>query len=116
MEIKQSNVVVVDLDKYLALNEFKEKILDGKFYSGRDRGGENRYQYFGFNTNDQVLLDLTNMNKSLVNRIDELKDKLSNINNNANTHNEKGRVAEREYFSTMSVWDFLRWRKDYKIK
>lgn len=114
MDIKQSNVVVVDLDKYLALNEFKQKMVEGKFYGGRDCSG-NRYAYYAFKTNDEVVSELTQKNETQHKKIVELQNKLNNWSKEVDININKGRIEERVFFSNMSIWEFLRWRKGYKV-
>lgn len=112
----EANTVVLALDKYNELREFKEKILAGNVYViGKQRnygvvgdyggfGGYNNSDSTYYYTTEEAIAELVNLNITLASENDELRTRLHNINVSQmgiNIHDVK----------KMSIWQFIKWRK-----
>ena len=95
------NTVVLDLEEYKKLRDFKEAIEKGNsfvVYWG---------SYTGYNvvTTDEAVKQLIKAN----NEINEQKNKLAQ--QLYNCQHPESKVFTIEEVKTMSIWKFLKWRK-----
>ena len=90
----QKNTVMLDVEKYNELRDFKQKIEEGytfMVYPG--------FSYPYVVTTDRALEEILSINKQLQNQIEDLK-----------IGNFKKELSVSE-IKRMSIWQFLKWRK-----
>jgi hypothetical protein len=99
------NTVLLSVDDYNKLRDFKKKITDGKilvdyqFLGGVYR---NEVRYY---TDDKVIEELHLRNKSLKEEIKYLQNRINDL------QNPKPKETTIDEIKKMSVWQFLKWKK-----
>lgn len=111
---KEVDSVTISLKLYNDLYDFRNKIMDGKFYGGNVTGKYDKYQYFAFKTNDEVILDLIQKNDNKIAEIDKLTNRLNEIERVNRVAISDNNIANNQIFANMSIWRFLSFRKDWK--
>ena len=116
MEIK-TNSVIIDLEKYNALRDFQQNIMDGKIWVVNEYDNRNWISFtnqrklYAFKTNDKVIDELVELNKTHAELIDKLRTELnSEISKNSN---RESNLNSEKRFSEMNIMDFLKWKKRY---
>jgi hypothetical protein len=85
----KKNTVLLDIEKYNRLRDFKEKIINGKVLVEHDPYGNLTIKYY---TNDDVAKEIHEINNILRRRNELLKSRIDDLRKK-------------------SVWQFLKWKR-----
>lgn len=107
----ETNTVVLNLNDYNQLREFKEKMEEGNTYKLPQPYVYGNGQYFmgqsypstTYITTDEVVTELLEKNKQL----SAINDGLANDRNRLKFEND----SINSKFAKMSIWEFMRWKK-----
>jgi len=91
----QEGTVTISIKDYLDLKNFKEAIDNGKVAFVHRYVSEGFY--YSFYTKEETIKDLLNEKENLLDEIKKLKDVPS-------------KITQKE-LSTMTIWQYLKWRK-----
>lgn len=94
--MKRKNTVLLDVEKYNELRDFKQKIEEKYTYATKC---SNYFYEVRYITTDEAIKEIEELNKSLSKRVEDLK--------SANNPKE----ITIEDLKRMSYWEFRKWRK-----
>ncbi|WP_159522919.1 hypothetical protein [Sunxiuqinia indica] len=99
------NTVLLSVEDYNALRDFKKEITDGNVlveYYSFGFGVSSRTRYY---TNDEVAKELHKKNDNLKNKIKDLENRIKDL------ENPKPKETTIDEIKKMSVWQFLKWKR-----
>ena len=99
------NTVLLSVEDYNELRDFKKKITDGNVlteYCSFGIGGSSRTSYY---TNDEVAKELHTKNERLKKDIRDLEKKIEDL------EKPKPKETTIDEIKKMSVWQFLKWKR-----
>ena len=106
----ETNTVVLSLNDYNQLREFKEKMEEGNTYkllqpyvSRSVYWGSEYHSPVNYITTDEAVIELLERNKELLKINTELKEEMVEMNRNS--------IETINKVKKMSIWEFIRWRK-----
>lgn len=99
------NTVILDLEEYILLRDFKNEIEKGNVYHVTyysHCGVTNSHEFI---SKDESINEVTKINEELINLIDELRDEIHNL------RYPRKQELTIDDVKQMSVWKFLKWKR-----
>lgn len=111
--VENKDVAIIDIEKYNALRDFKDNILKGKFIKVFNKFSRN--EYYQFTERDEVINQYEKSNSELVEENKKLVEKYDELSRNFNERVKEEKNKFLEDFSNKSIFQFIRWRKEFNI-
>lgn len=104
---EKNGKVIIDVDLYNELHDFREKLSDGGTLWVRKTNG---YTFYTYVTTEEVLKELNEENDYLIKKNENLQNEL--IEKSVLYKNCEQSTTKR--FEEMSIYDFIKWKRNLK--
>lgn len=99
------NTVLLSVEDYNALRDFKKKITDGNVLVEYYSFGIGESSTTSYYTSDEVAKELHKKNYNLKQEIEEFEKKIKEL------ENTKQKETTIDEIKKMSIWQFLKWKR-----